>query len=437
MDLRTRRLLRKLVAMQGSDNEKERSNAWRRIDDILKRHKLTWGELHELIGSIPEDDPRPAAPSADDHVSAIGTLDLVEGMLRRYVGLKDHEYIAGTLWAVHTHVYDQFAITPRLAVTSPTSDCGKSTLLLFLKAICASPHKSDDVTPAALFRLIDAGFTTLLCDEIDNADLANNRVFRTIANGGHHRSGVIVRTIDGQPRSFSTFSPMVLAAIGAVSLPLPLRRRSISIQMERADDATTLTRFDEYEDRIPLLVMRQAVVTWASSVQLAPEPAMPAGLRGRAADNWRVLLSIADAYGRGWGERAREAALIMSRGYRDEDIAVTLIRHIRDIFEAYSVDRIASAALVAALCDLEDAPWAEWRGVKDDQPPRKLTQATLAQMLKAFRIYSRTTWPVGRTADSKSRKGYYKADFRDAWAAYCPEGGTTAQPKIFKLLDGG
>jgi hypothetical protein len=42
MDLRTRRLLRKLVAMQGSDNEKERSNAWRRIDDILKRHKLTW-----------------------------------------------------------------------------------------------------------------------------------------------------------------------------------------------------------------------------------------------------------------------------------------------------------------------------------------------------------------------------------------------------------
>ena len=58
-----------------------------------------------------------------------------------------------------------------------------------LKALCASPHKSDDVTPAALFRLIELGVTTLLLDEIDNADLAKNRTFRTIANGGHHRSG--------------------------------------------------------------------------------------------------------------------------------------------------------------------------------------------------------------------------------------------------------
>jgi hypothetical protein len=255
-----------------------------------------------------------------------------------------------------------------LALTSPTSDCGKSTLLLFLKAICASPHKSDDVTPASLFRLIDAGFTTLLCDEIDNADLANNRAFRAIANGGHHRSGAIVRTIDGQPRSFSTFSPMALAAIGAVSLPLPLRRRSISIHMERADDASVLTRFDENEDRLPLIVVHQTITAWASAAQLAPEPAMPTGLRGRAADNWRVLLSIADAYGKGWGERAREAALIMARGYRDEDIAVTLLRHIRDVFATHAVDRIASAALVAALCELEDAPWAEWRG--SASPPR-------------------------------------------------------------------
>ena len=154
--------------------------------------------------------------------------------------------------------------------------------------------------------------------------------------------------------------------------------------MERADDASVLTRFDELEDRLPLIVMHQTIVTWASDAQLAPEPAMPRGLRGRAADNWRVLLSIADAYGKGWGERAREAAMIMARGYRDEDITVTLLRHIRDIFTAHSVDRIASAALVAALCDLEDAPWAEWRGAKDDQPPRKLTQATLASLLKAF-----------------------------------------------------
>jgi hypothetical protein len=46
----------------------------------------------------------------------------------------------------------------------------------------------------------------------------------------------------------------------------------------------------------------------------------------------------------------------MARGYRDEDIVVTLLRHIREIFEGHGVARIASAALVEALLDLEDAP---------------------------------------------------------------------------------
>jgi hypothetical protein len=294
MDLRARRLLMKLVGLLGSDNEMERANAWRRIDEILKKHKRAWVELPELIGNIPDDDPRPGAP-ANDYRGHIGPLDLVEGMLRRYVQAKDYEYVAASLWVAHTHVYHRFAFTPRLAATSPTSDCGKTTLLLMLEALCASPHKSDDITPGALFRLIDSGVTTLLCDEIDNADLANNRTFRTIANGGHRRGGSIVRTIDGRPRSFSTFAPMALAAISAVSLPLPLRRRSISIHMERADGSSDLTRFDEISDKAALDIVRQSVSLWANEATLAPDPAMPQGLRGRAADNWRVLLSIADA----------------------------------------------------------------------------------------------------------------------------------------------
>lgn len=433
MDLRGRRLLRKLVALLGSGNENERASAWGRIDEILKRHKRAWVELPELINNIPHDDLQPAAP-ANNYGGNLGPLDLVEGMLRRYVQLKDHEYVAASLWIAHTYIYDRFAITPRLALTAPTSDCGKTTLLLVLEALCANPHKSDDVTPASLFRLIDLGVTTLLCDEIDNADLANNRTFRTVANGGHHRSGRIVRTINGRPRSFSTFAPMALAAINAVSLPLPLRRRSISIHLERADDLSDLTRFDETLDKAALDIVHRSVSLWANEATLAPDPAMPKGLRGRSADNWRVLFSIADAYGEGWGERARSAALIMARGYRDEDIVVTLLRHIREIFEAHPVDRIASAVLVGALLDLEDAPWAEWRGVKDDQQPRKLTQATLASLLKAFHIRPRSIWRAGRTADSKSRKGYFRAGFEAAWRAYCPRDGTPAQTNVFKLL---
>jgi hypothetical protein len=230
---------------------------------------------------------------------------------------------------------------------------------------------------------------------------------------------------------------MALAAISAVSLPLPLRRRSISIHMERADGSSDLTRFDEIVDKAALDIVHQRVSFWANEATLNPDPAMPKGLRGRGADNWRVLLSIADAYGEGWGERARLAALIMARGYRDEDILVTLLRPIREIFEACSADRLASAALVQALLDLEDAPWTEWRGVNDDQLPRKLTQATFAWLLKAFHIRSRSIWPAGRTVDSKSRKGYFRIDFAAAWSSYCPRDGTPAQPNVSKRLRDG
>ena len=164
---------------------------------------------------------------------------------------------------------------------------------------------------------------------------------------------------------------------------------------------------------------------------------MPKGLRGRGADNWRVLFSIADAYGEGWGERARLAALIMARGYYDEDIVVTLLRHIREIFEVHHVDRIASAALVEALLNLEGAPWAEWRGIKDDQQPRKLTQAVLASLPKAFHIHPRSIWPARRTADSKSRAGYLRADFEGVWRVYCPTDDTPTQANVFRLLRDG
>jgi len=62
------------------------------------------------------------------------------------------------------------------------------------------------------------------------------------------------------------------------------------------------------------------------------------------------------------------------------------------------------------------------------------SEATLASLLKAFHIRSRSVWPTGRSADSKSRKGYYRTDFEAAWQAYCPRDGTPAQPNVFKLL---
>ena len=69
-----------------------------------------------------------------------------------------------------------------------------------------------------------------------------------------------------------------------------------------------------------------------------------------------------------------------------------------------------------------------------DRPPRKLSQSDLARMLRPFGIRPHTIWPVQRGPGAKSRRGYLRADFEAAWAAYCSAPDTATQPsKIIRL----
>ena len=152
-----------------------------------------------------------------------------------------------------------------------------------------------------------------------------------------------------------------------------VRGRGIVIHMERSP-SETLTRFDpktivEQED---CAIIHRETFLRARQIQLNPDPAMPEGLRNRPADNWRVLLSIADACGPAWGELAREAAVALSKG-EHEDFGVMLLSDIRDIFDRRpTVDRLASAVIVADLNEMPHGLWSEWRGPRDDQTPRRL-----------------------------------------------------------------
>ena len=152
---------------------------------------------------------------------------------------------------------------------------------------------------------------------------------------------------------------------------------------------------------------------------------MPNGLRNRPADNWRVLLSIADACSPAWGELAREAAVALSKG-QDEDFGVMLLSDIRDIFDRRpTVDRLASAVIVADLNEIPDGLWSEWRGPRDDQTPRQLSPGEMARLLAPFGIRPKTVWPPRRGTRDRSVKGYHRKQFEAIWAAYCD--GTPAQ----------
>jgi Protein of unknown function (DUF3631) len=113
-----------------------------------------------------------------------------------------------------------------------------------------------------------------------------------------------------------------------------------------------------------------------------------------------------------------------------------LLADIRTIFQAGKIDRIGSAALIEALVELGDGRWAEFCGVNDDGPPRKLTQPQLARMLRPFGIGSRTIWPLRRRPGDKSSRGYLRSQFEAAWHAYCCTADTPTQPSKIMSLTG-
>jgi Protein of unknown function (DUF3631) len=375
-------------------------------------------------------DLQRAAPSSGHDGPQVNVLDLVLRLIEDHIAITPEERMATALWILHTYVYDRFDVTPRLAALSPVRGCGKTTLLILLECLTLSPYRSDNVTAAAIYHLVDDPWEThsLLVDEGDNLGLLNNAVLRAVFNSGHRRGGGISRFVGGQTRKFNTFAPLAAAAIGL--MPMPLLHRSVIINMQRVG-GPPLPRLDELNPVWP--AARAEITKWAATCQLAGDPEMPSALRNRVADNWRVLLAIADHLGH--GEEARAAAVALSSKRPDEDPGVVLLTDIRDTFQRLAIDRIASAALVDALHHIEGGLWADWRGVNDDRPPRKLNQSELARLLRPFGIHPRTVWPVPRRADSKSSMGYMRSQFESAWAAYCsPDNTSTQASKIMHLV---
>jgi len=358
----------------------------------------------------------------------VNVLEMVVELLAKHVALTALQRMTVALWVLHTYVFHRFAITPRLALLSPVRGCGKTTLLELLEWLTLAPYRSDNVTPASLYYELGDKSHTLLLDEADNLGLANNSTLRAVFNAGHRRGGAVSRYVDRQSQKFEVFAPLAIAAIG--TLPLPLMQRSVIIQMQRAASDEQRHQLDPHDPTFP--EGRDQIGRWAATCQLQTDPPMPPELRNRAADNWRVLLAIADDLGH--GEEARAAAIALNAGRGDEDTGVLLLADIRTVFDTRGVDRISSAELVRGLIELDDAQWGEWRGTNDARSPRKLSQTDVAHLLRPFGIRPTSIWPTKRTPSSKSRKGYRRADFTKAWDSYCAAGGTAAQPNDFKGL---
>jgi Protein of unknown function (DUF3631) len=430
------RRIRGLFRLIGSPNANEAANARKKLDKALLENGLTWNDITACVVEADAADGAASQRSATPPTNPgdgpqINVLDLVLQIIEMHIAITPEERMFAALWTLHTHVFDRFDQTPFCGVTSPIHGCGKSRLLKLLAQLTANSFYSEDVTPAAVHYELVNGSRSCHLDEGDNLGLFNDPKMRRLLNSMWERGGNAVRHIDGRNRRIDTYSPVILACIGLMPWPLMSRCGAV-INMQRPGKRVKLERF--YANNPIFSAARSEIQKWAATCKLNHDPEMPLCLppHSRVRDNCRVLFAIADDLGH--GEAAR-AAMVALHGERlDEAPGVTLLINIRDIFDRLGVDRIASKHLIAELLALDESPWLDWRGLKDDRAPRKLNETELSGLLRPFdkaQLFPRTI----RLTPNSTARGYLRKWFERAWDAYCPEPDTPTQPsKIIHLV---
>ena len=155
----------------------------------------------------------------------------LESYIRSYVTLAESSYaLVIALWLMATHIWPAFDAFPYLVVTSATKRSGKTRLLELLSFVASNSRLVAHISPAALYRTIDAEKPTLLVDEAEMFSSAKSE-FRSLLNTGYRR-GQTVKRHDGD---YETYCPKAFALIGDVHDTL--RDRSIVIEMMRGEAA--------------------------------------------------------------------------------------------------------------------------------------------------------------------------------------------------------
>jgi hypothetical protein len=360
-------------------------------------------------------------------------LDELVAHVRRYMVLTAAQADVVALFTMMTYVVDAFSVVPYLRVFSPTKRTGKSRLLELLEFVVYRPVKTGGISEAALFRSLADGVVTLLFDEIGKvlgakARDRNSDIEAVLLNGFAAGTPVMRCIGEGSKQTvtpFAVFGPKVLGGTGRLDemivdrcLPIALKRKSRTEHVERfrRRDANTVAE--------PL---RARITAWADTHidELAgARPDLPAALDDRAQDIAESLLSVADAAGGTWPDRARRAVIEL-RGDSDlgsdEDIGVELLSDIRCAFDDADVDRLSTDDLIVALCQDSERPWKTW---KRNEP---ITPRGLSRLLHDFDIRSRNV-----RLDESIAKGFKREQFEDAWTRYAPVSdvlsATTLQP---------
>ena len=370
----------------------------------------------------PEPEPWP------EPVDGAALLTTIANLIKMYVSLPAALADTVALWIVMTWLHAELDISTFLNVTSATKRCGKTLLMDVIGVLVHRPMPTNNVTAAALFRIIEHRAPTLLLDEADRT-FAKKDIPDLIAtlNGSQRReSAYVLRCVgdDHAPRQFGTWCPKALVGIG--DLPDTVMDRSVIIRLERRPPGEDLPHWRD-RDRETVTDLQRRISRWVNDhtdpiLRARNAVTFPTSLHDRARDGWEALLAIGQVAGGEWagttGRAHRACEHVAADVDDDTGAGEMLLVDLRVVFrDAGDPEALPTRQILDALYAMGDRPWNEWRR---DKP---LSERGLARLLKGFKITSGTIRADGIATAGGTAKGYKRDSLTRAWNAYLSQEG--------------
>lgn len=396
------------------------------LDQLVKRARPK--EAKENT-DLPEDEPW------DGEVILREVLDEALVQLRRYIVAPDHTLATAVLWCAHTHLVHNEAVSlqrsPRLAIQSRTSGCGKTTAIEIIACLSCRGKTSSSLTASTLLRTMgsERGKRTYCIDEADRAFSDRNSDLIAILDCGDRRASAVVDrsvpTEDGgwEPREFNVWGAVAFSGID--ELPSTLQDRSIRLFLEKATSDEIPEHLRDGAS-VELVTLRRQLTAWGAGLLELSDPVMPDYLMrqaGRVGDRWRPLLAVAESAGGQWPELSLQAVQAEIAAETRRTLLERLLASIQAAFDAAAADqgaaenqdRLTTPTLVSALVNDRDE---EWDTIRQGRP---LDAYFLRDRLRGLLHPSgAANWWTGPAERRVHHSGYSRTQFEEAWRRYLP-----------------
>jgi len=160
----------------------------------------------------------------------------VRSLYDKYLDFRDpHTADILALWAIGTYLYPLFETYPYIALLGPKGS-GKTKTISLTARLAFNMRVTSDISPSALFRVVEATRATLGIDEGERLSGGRDPLvinLRLLLNAGYKRGSPAIR-IEGEDlhvREFEVYAPKILASIRG--LEDVLESRCILITMLR------------------------------------------------------------------------------------------------------------------------------------------------------------------------------------------------------------